>query len=567
MGNRKLKLTLTIILAVLVVALIATAVVYFIGLSGTGEQEELPVETPAMLETADPQRFLEGITIAGVDVGGMTLKEARDAIAPVKNELLSNISFELVHAQADASDTPAEPEPPAEPGETAGEVKFPGTVENLGIVCNDMIVLDQAFDLGHSGEEGEELDALIKDVRTNGREFEIALEVDENVIMAGAIAEISEKINIAAQDATVQINKDAEDPAQMFVFTNAVTGVELDQQAFITLIEDTLAVGTKTGELTIPVIITEPQIMDGAATEGIVLRSHFESSFAKSPYNRDTRVFNIKKACGLISGTILEPGQVFSTNDTLGPRTYALGWKGAPAIIEGGASEDQAGGGVCHVSTTLYDAVVMADLEIVYRRGHSSKLGYDPGGLDATINTGTIDFKWKNNTDSNIYVIMYVDDEKKVVVCDIYGEAFPEEYDEIRLTSKKLRTLTPQGEIEYRVDKTQKPDYHKVFAERKNGSVYQSYKNYYKNGELVKTEKLAETTYPARNGITIVGPGYLSPSPGLTTPGTNTPNPNTPNPNTPNPNTPDPNTPNPETPNPNTPDPEPNTPDPEVPVG
>ncbi|MBR3842104.1 MAG: G5 domain-containing protein, partial [Christensenellaceae bacterium] len=125
----------------------------------------------------------------------------------------------------------------------------------------------------------------------------------------------------------------------------------------------------------------------------------------------------------------------------------------------------------------------------------------------------------------------------------------------------------PQGEIEYRVDKTQKPDYHKVFAERKNGSVYQSYKNYYKNGELVKTEKLAETTYPARNGITIVGPGYLSPSPGLTTPGTNTPNPNTPNPNTPNPNTPDPNTPNPETPNPNTPDPEPNTPDPEVPVG
>ena len=88
-----------------------------------------------------------------------------------------------------------------------------------------------------------------------------------------------------------------------------------------------------------------------------------------------------------------------SCNDLLGPRYEKYGWQMAPAVIEGGAAtEDQPGGGVCQVSTTMYNAVLMGDYQIVYRQAHSSRLSYVKGGLDATINTGTIDFKWSNNT-------------------------------------------------------------------------------------------------------------------------------------------------------------------------
>ena len=205
-----------------------------------------------------------------------------------------------------------------------------------------------------------------------------------------------------------------------------------------------------------------------------------------------------------MNATVLAPGEVFSTNECLGDRTYANGWEPAPAIV-GGTTEDQAGGGVCQVSTTLYNAVVKADLEIVYRRGHSGTVGYIPRGLDATINTGTIDFQFKNNTSSEILLISYLKD--KNVCIDVYGEAFAtDEYDEIKLTSKQIKTISPPGKMKETVDKSKKPGYREVVIKRKSGSMWQSYKHYYKDGQLVKTEELDTTTYRAYAGEVIVGP-------------------------------------------------------------
>ncbi len=219
---------------------------------------------------------------------------------------------------------------------------------------------------------------------------------------------------------------------------------------------------------------------------------------------------NIKKAVGIINGYVLAPGEEFSTNTVLGPRTYALGWEPAPAIVRGG-SEDQAGGGVCQVSTTMYNAVLKADLEIVHRRGHSLQLGYVDGGLDATINTDTIDFIYKNNTAHNVYIFCWVDGSDKKVRFEIYRMPFSGDYDEIKLSSEKVETLRPDGEMLITVDMSKPPGYKEQVVGRRDGSVYKTYKHFYKNGKEVGVpELIAKTVYKAYAGEMIMGPEPVS---------------------------------------------------------
>ena len=116
------------------------------------------------------------------------------------------------------------------------------------------------------------------------------------------------------------------------------------------------------------------------------------------------RTTNVKLAASHINGTILNPGDVFSYNDVVGPRTYATGFKDATVFANGGA-EDGVGGGICQVSSTLYVATLKADMEIVERRNHSLCVSYVTVGHDATVAYGAVDFRFRNNTDYPIKVV------------------------------------------------------------------------------------------------------------------------------------------------------------------
>lgn len=116
------------------------------------------------------------------------------------------------------------------------------------------------------------------------------------------------------------------------------------------------------------------------------------------------RTTNVKLAASHINGTILNPGDVFSYNDVVGPRTYATGFKDATVFANGGA-EDGVGGGICQVSSTLYVATLKADMEIVERRNHSLHVTYVPLGQDATVAYGAVDFRFRNNTEYPIKVV------------------------------------------------------------------------------------------------------------------------------------------------------------------
>lgn len=144
--------------------------------------------------------------------------------------------------------------------------------------------------------------------------------------------------------------------------------------------------------------------------------SSYQTSFATSDANRST---NVALAAKSMDGKILLPGESFSYNDTLGKRTPEAGYKMAGAYANG-QSVQQYGGGICQVSSTLYNAVLLANLKIDDRTCHMFKVAYVPLGRDATADYGTVDFVFSNNTDYPIKISSYVTSSKQVV-CEIIG--------------------------------------------------------------------------------------------------------------------------------------------------
>lgn len=139
------------------------------------------------------------------------------------------------------------------------------------------------------------------------------------------------------------------------------------------------------------------------------------SSFSTYFYSPAGRTTNIKVACKYIDGTLLAPGEVFSFNDVVGQRTAKRGFKKA-TVYRGQEVAEGFGGGVCQVSTTLFNAALLGNLDIVERSQHSMKVHYVDAGRDAAISWGTQDFKFRNNTDETIKISAKVIDSSKIEI-------------------------------------------------------------------------------------------------------------------------------------------------------
>jgi vancomycin resistance protein YoaR len=151
------------------------------------------------------------------------------------------------------------------------------------------------------------------------------------------------------------------------------------------------------------------------------------------------RVHNVSLACKAVDGTVLLPGDVFSYNDVVGPRVPSAGFREAPVIIKG-KLEKGTGGGICQVSSTLYNAVLLADLEIVRRSHHAFPVHYLPAGRDATVVDGAIDFRFKNRLAHPVAI-----DAKVVggrVVMSLYGH--PDDKREVEIVSSHVSRI-PAG--------------------------------------------------------------------------------------------------------------------------
>jgi len=428
---------------------------------------------------ANSTTFLQGITVNGVDIGGMTMADAKTALASIQETLDAQREIMLVYENH----------------------PYPLDLTDIPRTVNTDAVLSEAYHLGKTGSYVS-MKAETEDIQANGKEFSLTVSYDLNALSRG-IAEIAAQIDTPAVNAAVT-GIDADTHA--LTIRDEATGFAVDQTVLLNNITDAMLNGVKT-PIEIPVLVVEPTITKTSLQGQFVLRASATTDFSSSDSNRK---YNVRKGAGMINGTVLLPGDTFSANGVLGTRTKSNGWKVAHAYVQG-AIEEQYGGGVCQLSSTLYNAIVKADLEVVYRRNHSMPVSYVKEGLDATINSvgNIIDFKFKNNTAGDIIVIGYTTSSNKLVF-EIWGLPFDTtEYDEIKLTSSLVAKSNPPGDpviIEVPVG-TEKPngtlmvpgEEYVAVAPRKE-YIYQSYKNYYLDGELVRKEKLAVSTYKAFQG-------------------------------------------------------------------
>ncbi|MCY6369731.1 VanW family protein [Clostridium ganghwense] len=217
------------------------------------------------------------------------------------------------------------------------------------------------------------------------------------------------------------------------------------------------------------------------------------SNYSTSSWGRST---NIAVATKSIDGTLLMPGETFSFNEVVGERTKARGYQEAPVIINQKV-EPGLGGGICQVSTALYNAVLQANLKTTERVHHTFPSHYAAKGLDATVDWGNIDLKFKNTFDYPVYIQAYT--KNKTVYFNIYSNKKLKERT-YKITTELYSTVEPT--IKYIDDPTLLEGKHEVVKNPHTGYRVKVYRDIYENGKFIKKELVSKDYYVAINGIT-----------------------------------------------------------------
>lgn len=217
-------------------------------------------------------------------------------------------------------------------------------------------------------------------------------------------------------------------------------------------------------EYKIGLTITKPEVT--IKDIGIEAFPDILGTFSTKYVNNANRTTNLRLAASKINSKVIMPGEEFSFNKTVGQRTRAAGYRDA-AIFVNGKTEDGLAGGICQISTTLYNAVTLANLDVIERRNHSLLTSYSQPGRDATVVWGSSDLKFKNTR--NYPVKLYFSVSNGLATCSVYGLKTDDEYD-ISFETKTIK-------------KTSKT------------MVVDTYLIYKQNGTIVKKSKLHRDTY------------------------------------------------------------------------
>ena len=268
----------------------------------------------------------------------------------------------------------------------------------------------------------------------------------------------------------------------------------------ISMEEAKAIISNQQDEYTIPLKITYPNVTTNQIGNEPFpdLLSQFSTSFTSSGYNRSN---NIILSSAKLNGLVLMPGEEFSYNQAVGQRTRAAGFREAGAYSNGKVVQE-VGGGICQVSSTLYNAVLYANLEIVERTNHYFNPGYVKAGLDATVSWGGPDFRFRNNRNYPIRIV--TDTSGKKLKVYIYGLKTDDDCTVVldpRYISSVPYKTTYQNDASLATGET------RVISSGSNGCKTATYKYVYdKNGTLISSECISRDTYSPHNKVVAVGP-------------------------------------------------------------
>lgn len=490
-------------------------------------------------------KILNGVVIANVDVSNMTKEEAIQAVNSVYAESTArtiilnygDFSFEISSDDIGFGYTNAEElvEQGYEYGrngnifqnnmtvlksymntenriQTEEKIDFDKlkmAVENA-IPEENIFVKDDYYEVSGDkllltkGVEGKKIDyttlgdKVLEALKTREMNVEIPVVISTPVSLD--IDEVYAKVHKEPVDASYK-------EGATFEVINEVNGLDFDKEE-----AKSLYIALKPGETAkVDLKVTEPKIK--VADLGDVL---FKTLIATYTSKYDTsdknRVTNLEVAANRCNNTVLYPGDEFSYNKALGHRTTANGYKMGNSFA-GGKVVQTIGGGICQVSSTLYNAVLRAGLTITDRTAHGMYVQYVPQSTDATVVDNAIDFKFRNDRKYPVKIVTTC--ENGVMTASIYGV---KEADEptIDIETKILETI--EYTTQKQNDSSMKKGTTKVVQKPVNGYVSEAYKVYYKNGKETSRELISKDKYIPTNEIIKVGTKVDKPAGEVVTP-------------------------------------------------
>lgn len=374
------------------------------------------------------------------------------------------------------------------------------TGEEFGISCTNLDVLTEALDYGTKGNIIERYKAL-KDLEHQPIEYNIDLAVDEEKLR-NIVVEKCEVFNQEAEDATLEKTSGG------FNVKEGKDGIVVNEEETIQKLKEFITSEWKgeNKEFEVSVEVEKPRGDAEQLAKVKDVLGTFSTSYSSSGSSRSTNVENGTK---LVNGTLLYPGDTFSMYDKVSPFTEENGYYMAGSYLNGKVVESF-GGGICQVSSTLYNAVLRAELQVDERHNHSMIVSYVDRSADAAIAGTTKDLKFTNNTEYPIYIEGYTAGKK--VYFTIYGcETRDTVNRKVSYESVTVSTTEP-GAPSIVADGGQGIGYVKVTQSAHTGYVAELYKVVTENGVEVSRERVNKSTYKMTPQYVTVGTASADPN-------------------------------------------------------
>ena len=448
----------------------ATAPVF--GASGSGETDKGGVTATYDVEVTEDSLIPLGVFINETPVGGMTIREARAQLEPLEEQIRQS-AFTI----------------------TQGENTLVIPFEEVGLVFEDTThILFEAAKIGQSGTLLERYKAL-KDLQNDkivctwGYDFSVE-QLEEKV------AAFADVVYVETLDATITRVENE------FVITDEQTGLEMDTEATLKLVRE--AVKDWSGEsasVEAVTVVLEPERTAAALSTITEIMADFVT-----PMGGDVeqgRGWNVVLGAEKMNGVVLMPGESYSAWERLQPFTKENGWQYATAFNQGGYVDDL-GGGVCSLTTTLYNAIMYAELQVDRRYNHSMVINYARPGFDSTVNNdGSKDLVFTNPYDFPIYI-----EARAWAVNPDYGQCYFAIWG-TRTEEFKAKDISLYYEVieqedavyNYSINPELEPGTEVIMQSAYPYMVVEAYKKVEIDGEVVSDEYLYTDTYIRSDGI------------------------------------------------------------------
>ncbi|MFZ3172706.1 MAG: VanW family protein [Carboxydocellales bacterium] len=416
------------------------------------------------------EQVVQGVNVGPLDLSGLSRAETVKALRKLEKEI-------------DAREVRLE----------VGSEHWNVPLKALGVKLNTAQMATAAYAMGRQGTLLEQYQKR-QEIANKGQEIKLDISVDQKALDV-KIADLTKHLTKAPINATFRVSED-----DQVEFLPGKNGEGVDVSGAAQELDKILEQKAEP-RLVLTLIEVEPQkkVADLEAMGIKAVVSKFTTIFDASQGNRS---YNIAVAAEALNGLLVEPNQIVSFNEIVGPRSSEAGYREAPEIVNNKLVPG-IGGGVCQVSTTLYNSLLKGNYEIINRRPHSIPASYVPVGRDATVTYGGIDFKFKNNRNSYLYIKSSIKGNR--LVFKLFGD--PNEnkevviIDDIELVIENKTIFENDPNLEQGKEVVKEKG-HKGFRTTTVRLVKES-------NRVVKREVVAKSFYKPINRVIALGTGEL----------------------------------------------------------